>query len=287
MTGVWRRGLVIGGMMLVLLPGLPWLGFAAAAERPAALTLGYDEGDSYPWRVGNDQGLNVILLDAVAARLGVRFTYTACPWKRCFYELRSGGLDGIIGASYHSERLEAGVYPRTADGRIDESRALYVSSNALFKLKTDPLGWDGKTYTHLHGRIAVNLGHGVADTIRHTGAEVDEITGTPRTVFEMVLAGRGQAAAMDPYVGDHLIKTNPEFAVLERLAVPVMEHPDFLMLSHHLVAADPAFAEDLWTAVRSVRESAAYQARRDAFLGQPSGATPGGPSPGPSGSRAK
>lgn len=233
------------------------------------MLLCYDEAETLPLSGPHHRGLNFLFTEAASADLGFEIDYVARPWKRCFRDVETGEVDGIIGVSYRPERAAIAVFPMTSEGEIDASRALFSTGNSLFKLKSDPLDWDGNGFNHLNGKIAVTLGHAIAEKIRQTGAPVEEVSGNSTAILAMVVAGHCQAAVMDRAVGDHLIASNPTYnTLLQRIPIPVQEHPEFLVLSRQFATHYRAFAEMLWDRIRTMRATTRYQLEERALLGQ-------------------
>lgn len=246
------------------------LAHAETPERPKHLLLCYDESETMPFSGPHHRGLNFLFTDAAAAELGFKVDYIARPWKRCARDVETGKVDGVIGVSFRPERLEIAAFPLTADGKIDNSRALFSSGNSLYKLKSDPLEWDGGAFKNLTGKIVVTLGHTSAERLRAIGAPVEEVTANSPAILAMVAAGHCQAAVIDSAVGDSLIAGNPSYeAKLEKMPVPLQEaHPEFIVLSRQFAARYQVFAESFWDLIRTMRGTPHFQQEIRALLGQ-------------------
>lgn len=257
----------------VLCTGLLWsLSALAAAERAAtpALTLCYEDQDSYPWVMTDNSGLNLELLGLVEQALGLRFEFVSVPWNRCLAGLERGTYDGSFASSFKAERMALGRYPLDAHGRLDERRRLHTSSYALYRRSGGAPGWDGTRFHRLDGRIGSLSGFSIVDFLRAHGAAVDETSRDPLALLQMLRHGRVQAAALQSLRADFLLQAHPQLAAtIEKLELPLEEKAYYLMLSNALVAADPALALAIWSEIERQRESAAYQARVQAFLARP------------------
>jgi polar amino acid transport system substrate-binding protein len=130
--------------------------------------------------------------------------------------------------------------------------------------------WNGKEFRRLDGPIGSLSGFSIVDFIRAHGAAVDETSRDPLALLQMLRLGRVQAAALQSLRADFLLQAHPQLsATIEKLELPLEEKAYYLMLSNALVAADPALALAIWREIERQRESAAYQARVQAFLARP------------------
>lgn len=245
---------------------------AHADERPGSVKLCFGENYFYPWHQGNGDGLNFVLLDRVSAKLGIKFSYVALPWKRCLRNMLSGEVDGVFAASFKPDRLEAGVYPTMEGGKPDAGKRLMMEGYHLFKLKGSALDWDGKQFHNLSGPIATPLGYAIVDQLKASAVNVDEVPGETEAVFEKVVRGRAQAVAMITQVGEKIIQMNRFRGKFEKVPTALVEKPYYLMLSHQLYDAHPGLASEIWDAIAAVRESAGYKQIEMELLAQPCGA---------------
>lgn len=245
--------------MLCLIAAVLTLAPAHANERPGSVKFCFGENYFYPWHQDNGNGLNFVLLDRAAARLGIKFHYVALPWKRCLRNMQFGEVDGVFAASFKSDRLEAGVYPTAASGKPDAGKRLMTEGYHLFKLKGAALDWDGKQFSNLTGPIATPLGYAIVDQLKASGVNVDEVPGETEAVFEKVVRGRAQAVAMNTQVGEKIIQMDQFRGKFEKVPTPLVEKPYYLMLSHQLHDAHPGLASEIWDAIAAVRESLEYK----------------------------
>ena len=241
---------------------------AHAAPRSAeALTLCYEDKNSYPWVMADGRGLNLQLLRLVADALPVQFSFVAVPWKRCLSGLAQGTYDGAFASSFKEERLLLGRYPQDADGRLDERKRLHTSIYALYRRKDSLVSWDGEEFRQLHGRVGALSGFSVADFIRAQGAEVDETSRDPLALLQMLSLKRIEAAALQSLRGDFVLQSNPELAaLLEKVKLPLEEKAYYLMLSNAYVADNPAYAARIWDEIERQRESVTYRQQVRDFL---------------------
>ena len=241
---------------------------AGAAPRSVqALTLCYEDQNSYPWVMTDGSGLNLQLLRLVAEALPLHFSFVAVPWKRCLAGLAQGTYDGAFASSYKAERLALGRYPQDVDGRLDERKRLHTSVYALYRRKGSAVSWNGEKFRQLHGAVGSLSGFSIVDLLRAQGAEVDETSRDPLALLQMLRHKRIDAAALQSLRGDFVLHSNPELAAqLEKVELPLEEKAYYLMLSNAFVAANPQQAAHVWDEVERQRESVIYQQQVRDFL---------------------
>lgn len=250
------------GIALMLLRralfALPFLLPPVLSAQPV-LRLCHDDVDVYPWHMQGNQGLSFRMMDAVARQAGVRVAYTPLPWTRCLASVAAGEQDGALAASYSAERAAAIVYPATDGDVPDRSRRMSSDSYSLYKLKGQPLEWDGKQFRNLHGRIAVQHGYSIGNVIRQLGAEVDDSDKEPAQVLRKLLLGSVAGAALVTGEGEQQRKGDRFGGRIVRLDPPLQTKEYYLVLSHPFVQAHVRLAETLWNKIAVVRQSAAYR----------------------------
>jgi polar amino acid transport system substrate-binding protein len=234
---------------------------AGAADR---ITLCFERQEVLPWRTLDGGGLNFELLGEVARRLGLQFAYESMPWKRCLEQLKANAVDGAFAVSFSQERLALGVYP--GGTTPDPQQRMHVDRYMLVRRKGSPVGWDGKAFSHVDGRIGFQLGYSVGDFLRAQHVPVDEGSQKAEELVQKLVAGRLAAAALGGGDVVRLMRT-PLGSQIEALPVPLIEKPYYLMLSHAFAARDPALAERIWKTIAEVRTGAAYRRRERELTG--------------------
>ena len=259
-------------LILAMLPGVavprPVAPTAAPADDPPrTLVLCFEDSDVLPWRTREKGGLNFTMLDAVAARTGLRFDYQARPWRRCHDDLRAGRVDGTFGMSVTPERQEFAAFP--GGDTPDASRRMFEGGYVLVRRRGTRIDYDGERITGLVGAIGAEPATSIAQDLRRQGYLVDDAAPSPQALLRKLAAGRIAAAAVGT---DQLHQLQQQrhawLRDLEAAPRPLVDKPYFLALSKPLVARDPALAARIWQAVAEVRESAAYQTELARVRGQ-------------------
>ena len=251
-------------LILAMLPGAvlsrPVAPLAAsAAEPPRTLVLCFEDSDVLPWRTRGKRGLNFVMLDAVAARTGLRFEYQGRPWRRCHDDLRAGRVDGTFGISVTPERQGFAAFP--GGDTPDPTQRMFEGGYVLVRRRGTRVEYNGERITGLGGAIGAEPATSIAQDLRRRGYPVDDAAPSPQALLRKLAAGRIGAAAVGT---DQMLQLRQQrhtwLRDLEVLDRPLVEKPYFLALSKPLVARDPALARRIWQAVAEVRESEAYQA---------------------------
>ncbi len=224
-----------------------------------ALRFCAEDENSYPWMLKDRPGLNQIMIELLAAELGLAIVIERQPWRRCLLSLRDGLADGAFKASFSEERMAIGHYPMR-DGKPDIGRRMLDESYHLYRRRGTAVSWDGQRLQGLEGAIGAQAGFSIAQQLRELGLAVDDATKVPEAILGKLRLQRVGAAALQTQQGDHLLRVDAQLgAALERVGPPLVSKPYFLMLSRQLVARDALLAERIWDAVARVREGSAYR----------------------------
>jgi polar amino acid transport system substrate-binding protein len=235
------------------------------ASEPPTIRLCQDSEDVYPWTLRSRPGLNNILLEIVAKKVGVQFEITSEPWKRCQENMKLGVVDGMFAISYLKERLEFGVYP-TKGTEPDVSKNLMIDGYSLYRRRGDAgVNWDGKVLT-ASGPIGAQRGYSVSAQLQKLNANVDSGAYHVDDNFRKLVIGRIAAAALRTSEGDSVLFSNREFnGKVEKLPVPLVEKPYYLMFSKQYVADHGKQTQDIWNMIEKVRESPEYMVMENSF----------------------
>jgi polar amino acid transport system substrate-binding protein len=241
---------------------------AAPAMDPGTVTLCFERQEVLPWRTLDGGGLNFELLTEVARRTGLVFDYQSMPWKRCLAQLKADQVGGAFAVSFNRERLALGVYPgaHPGDGQADPARRMHVDTYVLARRKGSRVGWDGKRFSNLDGRIGFQLGYSIGDFLRARNLPVDEGSQRSDELVQKLMAGRLAAAALGGGDAVRLVR-GAVAEQIEVLPVPLVEKPYYLVLSRAFVAKHPELAQRIWKTIEEVRASPAYRKRERELSG--------------------
>jgi polar amino acid transport system substrate-binding protein len=225
-----------------------------------AVTLCYDYGEQYPWILKDGKGLNIVLLEMVAAKTGEKLELTGMPWKKCLEGVKNGTIDGAFAASYSDERAKFAVYP-LAEGKPDRSRRMYTDGYSLLRLKGSKVGWDGRKLSNLTGAIGTQASYSIAADLTRWGAKVDSNSDTPETLLKRFGSGQLQAIALMTGEARFAMKKPYLANKVEIVSPPLTEKPYFLILGRGYYDKNRKKVDDIWSMIETVRESAEYKAK--------------------------
>jgi polar amino acid transport system substrate-binding protein len=284
----WGPAVFRSGMIAILLIVLALAAGAAApawAEPPArfdgrpTLTFVYETQANPPRYLGagtainwDRPGLTLELLRALGARLQVNLEISRYPWKRGLYLVETGEADGIFHASYKPERERIGVYPKTADGAVDPSRAIFTQAYFLHVLRGSPVRWDGTTITGLgDAAVGATAGYSIVADLERMGVKVE--TGKIQGInLNKLVAGRIAAYAELENMAAAAIASDPAaYGEVVKLEPALISKPYYLLLSHAFVERDPALAAAVFDTIAEINADPAFQARASVYAsGAPS-----------------
>jgi polar amino acid transport system substrate-binding protein len=258
---LWRMGI----LCLLCLSFLITFSSAVKAADNPVIRLCQDSEDVYPWTLKGRPGLNNILLNIVEAKTGVTFSVTAEPWKRCQEEMKIGAIDGMFAISFLSERQAFGVYPMRGTDP-DTNKNLMIDGYSLYRRRgDDSVKWDGREIT-INGIVGVQRGYSVNEQLQKLNVKIDSGTYLVEDNLRKLIAGRVAALALRTTEGDSVLAMNREFSgKVEKLPIPLVEKPYYLIFSKQYAAMHATQIQDLWNMIERVRNSPEYKAMETAF----------------------
>ncbi len=252
-------------LVIVICLGLPASAFAAAW---VPLSLCYDSAITQVWSSDGQRGRLNRLFQMAQKKLNLPMLIEPLPWKRCLRDVSLGLKDGAIDASFNEERAAYASFPGMAQGKLDISRRLRNGAYALYRVRGTKADWNGKQFLNLTGPVAVQIGYSVIQDINKLGIATDETPGGAEVVMRKLLAGRSQLAALISEEGDHLLQSQEFAEKIERLPLPIVEKPYFLIVNTGFYHAHTAQIEQLWTTLAKLREASELRAARKKTAGR-------------------
>ncbi len=244
-----------------------WMGlvalFTSAMTIDAAtveLNVAYEDKTQFPYYMGNTKdvlehpGVAVEMVKLLEKKLpNLVVNLRRFPWRRCLISLKEGKSDGIFNASFKPSRMEIGRYPWRG-GKVDTRRRLTIIRYSLYKHKQSKLGWDGKTFSNLAGKIGAPRAYSIVGDLEKMGVGVEESPWT-KNDFKKLVRHRVAGVAAQDVTGDFLLEQHrQEFESIVKVSPPLKVKPYYLMLSHQFVNRHPELAEQIWDAIAQIRE---------------------------------
>lgn len=202
-------------------------------------------------------GIEIELYRLVAEKLGLQLSMKRMPWKRCLQQLEHNEVDGVFPASYKPERMTIAHYPQK-NGLVDPSRKTRDNAYYLYTLKESTLRWNSNNFSGLTGIIGVPLGWAIVEDIKALGVPVKELPIHEKSP-NMLIQKRLQGFICLESVFDTYLQQKPElYKDITKEELPIWEKPYYLMLSRQFVEKHPETAENIWDAIKEIRESESF-----------------------------
>lgn len=236
------------------------IALSAGSIHAQNIKLCHDDADSRPWLIKDAKGLNIVLIEAAAAKAKAKLEIVALPWKRCLSAVEDKSIDGAIAASYKDERAKFAVYPTIGD-KLDENRRLHTEEYSLYRFKGSNVSWDGSKFSNLTGSIGAQRGYSIIDNLKKWEAKVDEGGAHPKDNMKKLLGGQVQAVALTSVEGDQVSKT-PEFSgKVEKVTPPLISKPYYVIFGKEFYSKNQIIIESMWSNIATIRESKDYKAK--------------------------
>jgi ABC-type amino acid transport substrate-binding protein len=204
----WRLRHAGAALLLLLLTGTataqPPSAVGSALPRcPPALKIAFVDLEVSPFLHGsgdhfeNPPGHFVQWAKVEAWRFNCKVEWLRLPPARLLVAMQRGEVDMAIGQAPTPEREKAWVYPRGAQGELNERLSLLASKHVLYARadRAAALGWDGKGFASGNPRVGVPRGSKQMTLAERKGWPVVPTMGTAQGLrmlraerFELLLA---------------------------------------------------------------------------------------------------
>lgn len=223
----------------------------------------------YPFFI-NDQQLNGINHDVVTAAFeqpslaNFELRFVKRPWKRCNMELKSGGIDMIVGG-YEKSRDDVGIYPNELG--FDNADMVFSTADVCFV--TMPGVQKQKTLSGMQGSGSFNVGV-VAGFSQDHKPDISPnwvVIYNHLEKYRLLEKGRVDAIAQVCSMDKQPIATKAEtsgFQNFETLHPPYLSNPAYIIYSESFVQRHADDAKLILQEVKKVNKSAIYSKYRSA-----------------------
>ena len=198
-------------------------------------------------------GLTIELLKLVGQEAGVTFEIRRFPWNRCLHLLETNRIEAVFHSSFNKDRTAYGVYPTEDGDKLDESRAIYTSAYMIYKRAGSRLTWNGKAFGNLERPIGAQIGFAVIDKLEELGVSVDPVKGADLNLKKLINRRIDAYAAIES-IADTELASKPALAgKTEKLPIPFITKPYFLMFSKKFHAKNTELVERIWNTIARVK----------------------------------
>ncbi len=174
------------------------------------------------------------------------------PWKRCLREVELGIFDGAFAVIYTLERDQMFAYPKTADGLLDKSKALWKVNYPVFVHKESTLQWHGNQFNQSQIQVASPLGYVVSQKLALmpslTALHMEAVKG-----LKLVARQRLDAYIVEQSIGKKIIQRQGLSSVITTLQRPFLVKDWYIVLSKEFVVKHPQTAGRFWALLAEVR----------------------------------
>ncbi|MEH6632068.1 MAG: transporter substrate-binding domain-containing protein [Halopseudomonas aestusnigri] len=226
------------------------LPFVICYENIENIPYYYGEGSDVP---KTKPGLYVDILDLVSQRLKLKIIFHRAPWARCLKQLELNRVDGVLAASFKTERAKYSHYPMNLK-KLDVERRIVNKSYYIFRRKGARISWDGKEFNGTY-RVGVQIGYTIIDFLKKHNLTV---TATPSVQrgFQQVQNNRLDAFATIEEIGNTLLMRYPnKYSNVEKVTVPLTTKPYYLIIGRKFYKTHRYLSENIWNELAKIRES--------------------------------
>lgn len=225
------------------------------------ICLGYSDAEAFPFQIRHDAdppGIAIEILNRVGKDLGINIIYLRLPNKRVQALLSKGrSIDGAFMYSFKTDRNINARYPMKDDAPDGEKR-LTSLSYYVYRLKSTSLQWDGSRlsgidFSDKSMKIGANSGYSIVGDLEKMGVNVDDGGKTTESNFDKLISGRIVGYAHQDLVADNYIKAQ-KLVTVEKLAIPLVSKPYFLIFSQKFMQEHPLLAERIWQRIADIRD---------------------------------
>lgn len=198
----------------------------------ADLVIAYDTqsfGD--PKGISTVQKPEVDKILQIAKENNINVIFKPIPWKRALLMVEKGKIDGVIQASYKTNRAKYAHYP-IKDGKLNNKQRLNDgNSYYIYRNINTSLRWDGIKFLH-HGTVAAMDKYAVIDDLKkHSNIKIITFTNNAEIVRKLAI-GEIDAYAGSARITDRLLKKFPAFAKsIVRESLPIRKKDYYLVFS--------------------------------------------------------
>ena len=235
------------------------LATTATAQTP--FRFAFEAQELFPYYMGEtivkktNPGATIELMKQLENYVDVEVSFSRLSWKRAFFALKSGRVDGIV-ASYKPERTTYGEFP-VKNGTTDQEKRLDQASYFLYVMKNSGVSWDPGAikFKGVNKGIGTPVGYSIVGLLEKAGVRVDEY-GNSRENLVKLAAGRLDGVALIEFDADHILMHEKIiFPGVEKLFPALSSKPYYLMLSSQFVKSHPALSKKIWDACEKLRKN--------------------------------
>lgn len=203
--------------------------------------------------IEQNNGVFIDFINIMNSQSELQIELVQLPWKRCLRNVELALFDGAFAVIYTVQRDKLFSYPKTAEGKLDRSKAIWQASYPVFVHKESTLQWNGDNFNQVGIKVAAPLGYVVSDKLGQIkNLCVSNIA--PEKGLQLLAMQRLDAYVIEQSIGDKIIQNNNLTSAVTTLATPFLTRDWYLVLSNDFVQLSPQTAAQFWELLAQVRE---------------------------------
>ena len=232
------------------------------------ILVSYENKATYPYYTkegSKNLGLAIDALKSIEKEFDLNFIFKREPGTRGQNKLKYDKVDLLLFASYKKAREEIGVYPKTADGKVDTDKRSMNLSYMLYKLKGSSLDWDGEKFINLTGSIGATRGYSIVKVLKKLGVKVKENNLNNTDILKLI-KGRIQGVVNQSSKIDLYLSENPKLASqVEKVKTPVKTKPYYMLFSKGFYKNNPKLTNKIWESLKHLDSNPKFKSFRDKY----------------------
>ena len=206
------------------------------------------EGDPKKPTARNKIEINKI--KTIAQENNIKVSFKGVPWKRALLLVEKGLIDGVIQASYKTNRAKYANYPMK-DGKLDSSKRLNVgNSYYIYRNIDSKLRWDGKKFLASGSVASMEKYAVIEDLEKHSNIMIKTFLSN-NEIIRKVATRQIDAYAGSAIITDRTLKNFPSLAKnIVRESLPIRKKDYFLIFSKKTYKNKSKDMEKIWLGLK-------------------------------------
>ena len=207
--------------------------------------------DSKDGKVKQSDIQDIEKLQKIADEKNIKVIFQPTPWKRALLMVKKGKADGVINASYNTDRVKYAMYPMK-NGQLDSSRRLNPGkSYYIYKNRNSTIKWDGESFLNPDGAVGAISTFAVIDDLKkHDNIKIITKNSKISLIRDLATGKLAAYAGMSQNV-DKVLKKHPQFAKrIVRESIPIRKKNYFLIFSKKTYKDKKNDMEKIWNGLK-------------------------------------
>lgn len=185
-------------------------------------------------------------LGKLANANNIKVKFKGVPWKRALMMIQKGVADGLINASYKTERAKYALYPMK-NGELDSTRRLNPGKTYyIYKNKNSTISWDGKKFSNVDGFVAAKENFAVVEDLKkHDNIKIITLA-REELIIRKLIQGKIAAYATMVSQQENMEKISGFKEMVSKEKIPIRNKDYFLIFSKKTYKDKKDTIEKMW-----------------------------------------